>query len=88
MVVLDKQERIICALAGRPFDDTTWDDDMQAVYNTINTLPLRFGGADVLPAGNGGRKDNRRGNYESFNFGVSYGGGQKVGCIAFLAYHR
>lgn len=71
---------MICVLAGRPFNDEGWDEDMRTVHEEITRMnnELRYGGCSVLPTHNHGRTNNRRGDYLTFNYGISYGGGQKV----------
>lgn len=70
-------------LAGRPPDET-WDQCMDDVVAHLDATMngLKFGDSTVLPSGHHSKSHNRRGDYESFNYGISYGGGQKV-CIYF-----
>ncbi|KAF8121002.1 hypothetical protein EV363DRAFT_1406672 [Boletus edulis] len=67
-VLVDEEDRIITVLAGRPLGDD-WDE----VHAEISTL-LHDAGPKVGKP----RKQERRGDYTSLSFGVSYGGGQRA----------
>ena len=68
-VIVDEHRRVLAVPVGRPVGDSTWD-------NTVDRVVAAFGVAGrefKFP-----KVGDRRGKYNTFAVGVSYGGGQKV----------
>ncbi|KAI0088584.1 hypothetical protein BDY19DRAFT_906589 [Irpex rosettiformis] len=66
--LLDKDRRIIAVCAGHPTALTDWQDVVDGIRVAIQELERKF---DFRG------HNERRGDYVSANFGVSFGGGQK-----------
>ncbi|EPS92549.1 hypothetical protein FOMPIDRAFT_1137633, partial [Fomitopsis schrenkii] len=67
-VITDAEDRVIVALAGRPVDDPTWGQAIDAMYNAASVVARQFKGP----------WNHRRGYYATVGVGVSFGGGQQA----------
>lgn len=64
----DKHDKCFGLLAGQP-DDPTWQDTVRGAAEALREAKEKV---------NLGRRVDRRGNFGTIAYGVSYGGGQRV----------
>lgn len=72
--MLDKEERIIAVLVGRP-DDPQWSDAINAAAEVMQEVEQLGSSMDLFAAK---CLHHRRGEFLAIPAGVSFGGGQTV----------
>jgi hypothetical protein len=73
LVLVDRKGRVVAVCAGRPRGDETWEDVARQASELLEAAgrKLHFGTTSSWTA-----EDNRRGDFSTISFGISYGSGQ------------
>ncbi|TFK61111.1 hypothetical protein BDN72DRAFT_778616, partial [Pluteus cervinus] len=73
--ILDKEQRVIGALAGQPANAQNWDQVCEEVNGVMETMSRDAYNQDSITPEN---SDHRRGKFLALSNGVLFGGGQKT----------
>ena len=82
-LILDKKERVVAALVGRP-DDPQWGNTVDAAAGVMREVERQGADADLFTEDS---LHHRRGQFLAIPAGVSFGGGQTVrSSLSFFTY--